>query len=184
MEDVTTRERLLIAGLNEIREYGVGGFSLRRVAKACGVSCAAPYKHFADKEDMFRAMVDYVNGKWEEEVGLRFRCEGSPAESAADFALAYVKFLRRNPHYRSVLMIKRMGLDLPESAGEIGLSMPAKRLLTKYRREMGLSRKQLREKLFIARSLVYGAVFTLDMDEDLAEERTEMLRKSLEVIFS
>lgn len=41
----STRETLILAGLEELNEYGVQHFSTRRVAKACGVSCAAPYKH-------------------------------------------------------------------------------------------------------------------------------------------
>ncbi len=184
MEEINTRERLILAGMDEIRQYGLGGFSLRRVAKACGVSCAAPYKHFADKQDMFSAMVDYVNGKWEEEIGGTDCSSGLPSERAAEFALEYVKFLCRNPHYKSVLMIKSMGLDLPESGGEVGLSMTAKRCLTRYRKAMGMSREELREKLFIARSLVYGAVFTLEMDDGLISDRTEMLRRSFRIIFS
>ena len=43
-----TREALILAGLEELNEYGIQHFSTRRVAKACGMSCAAPYKHFKD----------------------------------------------------------------------------------------------------------------------------------------
>ena len=43
-----TRDRLIQAGLEELNQYGVQHFSTRRVAKVCGVSCAAPYKHFKD----------------------------------------------------------------------------------------------------------------------------------------
>ncbi len=48
-EDVKTR--LLLAGLNELSEYGVRDFSLRRAAEAAGVSCAAPYRYFKGKEE-------------------------------------------------------------------------------------------------------------------------------------
>ena len=33
-----TREALIQAGINEINEYGVANLSMRRIAKACGVS--------------------------------------------------------------------------------------------------------------------------------------------------
>ena len=42
-----TREALIQAGINEINEYGVANLSMRRIAKACGVSPGAPYKHFS-----------------------------------------------------------------------------------------------------------------------------------------
>ena len=45
------KEKLLAAGIDEIALHGVSGFSLRRVAAACGASCAAPYKHFKNKEE-------------------------------------------------------------------------------------------------------------------------------------
>ena len=37
-----TREELIKAGVEEINRYGVAGFSMRRIAQLCGVSCGAP----------------------------------------------------------------------------------------------------------------------------------------------
>ena len=52
MRDKNTnlREALIIAGIKEINVHGVSGFSIRRVAENCNVSCAAPYRHFESKE--------------------------------------------------------------------------------------------------------------------------------------
>ena len=47
----SVRTRLIVAGINELEERGVKDFSLRRVALAAEVSCAAPYRHFKDKDD-------------------------------------------------------------------------------------------------------------------------------------
>ena len=41
----TLRDRLLIAGTNEIGLHGIADFSLRRVAASCNTSCAAPYRN-------------------------------------------------------------------------------------------------------------------------------------------
>ena len=57
------REELILAGIEEIEAHGVRGFSLRRVAKKCGVSCAAPYKHFADLNDFLLAIGFMGTGK-------------------------------------------------------------------------------------------------------------------------
>ena len=46
------REELIRAGIDEINIHGANGFSIRRIATACGVSSAAPYKHFKDKPIM------------------------------------------------------------------------------------------------------------------------------------
>ena len=45
------RDRLIEAGIREIEANGLQNFSLRHVAQLCGVSCAAPYRHFKDKEE-------------------------------------------------------------------------------------------------------------------------------------
>ena len=49
-----TREELIKAGVEEINRYGVAGFSMRRIAQLCGVSCGAPYKHFGDRKEFIR----------------------------------------------------------------------------------------------------------------------------------
>ena len=58
------REVLILAGISEINTHGVTDFSIRRVAEACNVSCAAPYKHFKDKREFIAAIIDYVNEQW------------------------------------------------------------------------------------------------------------------------
>ena len=62
----TLKASLIEEGLREIAENGVQNFSMRRVAAACRVSCAAPYKHFKDKEEFFAALIDYIAGIWKE----------------------------------------------------------------------------------------------------------------------
>ena len=58
------REDLIRAGIDEINVHGANGFSIRRIATACGVSSAAPYKHFKDKKQFMSAIIDYVNDQW------------------------------------------------------------------------------------------------------------------------
>ena len=50
-----TGELLLLAGIEEIEKNGIQNLSMRKLAARCGISCAAPYKHFKDKEQMLGA---------------------------------------------------------------------------------------------------------------------------------
>ena len=50
------RNALLQAAGKLLREQGIDGFSLRDVARAAGVSHAAPYRHFRDKAALLRAL--------------------------------------------------------------------------------------------------------------------------------
>lgn len=58
------RQRLILAGLKELDKYGIKDFSLRRVAIEAGVSCAAPYRHFKDKDELISAIARYVIDGW------------------------------------------------------------------------------------------------------------------------
>ena len=60
----TVKERLIIAGLTELETHGVSDFSLRRVASLCNVSCAAPYKHFENKERFISEILNFVDNQW------------------------------------------------------------------------------------------------------------------------
>ena len=51
----SVREQLIIAGIAELENHGIADFSLRRVASVCNISCAAPYKHFKNKEMLIEA---------------------------------------------------------------------------------------------------------------------------------
>lgn len=103
MEDIDStvalKEKLLAAGIDEIVAHGVSDFSLRRVASACGASCAAPYKHFKNKEEFIKEIIAYVEEKWEHlsiQINASFN---EPTERVAQLCIANVKFRLSNPLY-------------------------------------------------------------------------------------
>ena len=60
-EGLSTKEKLILAGIEELNEYGLPRFSTRRVANRCGVSCAAPYKHFKDTHAFIVEILKYIS---------------------------------------------------------------------------------------------------------------------------
>ena len=58
--DKGVKERLILSGLHELLHHGTTDFSLRRVAVGAEVSCAAPYRHFKDKDELIRAIIAYI----------------------------------------------------------------------------------------------------------------------------
>jgi AcrR family transcriptional regulator len=83
---------LLSAGLDLVRESGPRGFTMAEAARRAGVSVAAPYKHFADREALLVALA--VQGYEEQE--RRFTAAVSeavpPADQLVAVAQAYVDF--------------------------------------------------------------------------------------------
>ena len=51
-------EMIITAARNEFMTYGFADASMRRIAAAAGMSVAGLYKHFANKEEMFAALVE------------------------------------------------------------------------------------------------------------------------------
>lgn len=58
-----TREAILEAGLRCFGRDGYRRTALDRVAREAGISRAALYLHFANKEELFRALVDDLHGR-------------------------------------------------------------------------------------------------------------------------
>ena len=179
MKEMSTREKLILKGMDEIREHGVQGFSLRRVASQCGVSCAAPYKHFADKQDMFLAMIDHINETWDERVKSSFKLYDTVEETIAVYAMDYVTFLCENPQFKAVLMINDAGLDAPVSAHAAGISVPLGRLFIMLKRKRGMTREQIREQIFLVRALMYGSAVIMETDDTDYEQKLALLKEAV-----
>lgn len=95
------RNALIEAGLKIINENGEDSLSLRKVASLCGVSHAAPYAHFSDKESLVEAIKKTVTDDFIRE--LNDAIHGPQIKSAEDAILAmgerYILFFRKNPDY-------------------------------------------------------------------------------------
>lgn len=167
------REDLILAGIDEINIHGANGFSVRRVAEACHVSSAAPYKHFKDKKDFISAIIDYVNAQWadaQEEV--LHSCGDDPRRQMVEVAVLYVKFLMEKPHYRQTLMLKNADFDnlYHRKPGEI--NSRTQQIMARVKQTYGLSEDVWRRKALMVRSLLFGSVFMFDSGEFTYSEKS------------
>ncbi len=167
-----SRERLILAGIADIEQHGVANLSLRRVAKACHVSSAAPYKHFANKPDFLVSMMDYISSKWYV-MQARILAEHpqDPLRTLFEVAVAYTQFLVDNPHFRSIIMMKTTGMDERYRIARANLSADTKRLISECCQTLDIPPETERKKTFIIRSIIYGAALMMDngaaaQDED------------------
>ena len=58
MPRVDITDKIIKAAYREFMEYGFEKASMRRIASAVGITAAALYKHFQNKEEMFAALVE------------------------------------------------------------------------------------------------------------------------------
>ncbi|RKH05899.1 TetR/AcrR family transcriptional regulator [Corallococcus praedator] len=96
------RQALVDAAVALISEEGFGALTLREVARRAGVTHAAPYRHFTDKEALlgavalegFRAMAREMRERMD-------RAPEGPLEQLSAAGVAYVLFaVRHPPHFR------------------------------------------------------------------------------------
>jgi AcrR family transcriptional regulator len=82
------------------------------VAASCGVSCAAPYKHFKNKDEFVLEIIRYIGNRWsmlEKQVMTIF--ENDKKKQIEELSLAYIKFWIANPNFRSILLLNPKQMD-------------------------------------------------------------------------
>lgn len=92
------KNALIAAGLQLLIEKGVNGLNLREVARRAGVTHAAPYRHFADKEALIAAIAEDGFRRLGERIGaLREAANESAAEKLVILGCAYIHFALEQP---------------------------------------------------------------------------------------
>ena len=167
------REVLLLAGISEINTHGVTGFSIRRVATACNVSCAAPYKHFKDKREFIASIIEYVNDQWaERQQEILSGCGDSLREQIVAVCCAYVEFLMEKPYFRSILMLKDEEFDnlYHKKRGE--MSSRSQKLELDFFDASGFTPETFKRKFHLVRAMIFGTIFMMDTGELEYSEET------------
>lgn len=93
------RNALIETGIQLVSTEGVNAFSLRKVAAACGVSHAAPYSHFQNKEELLEAMQLFITDKFSKQLESAVQKNNNVVEILKDMGIAYVSFFVDNPAY-------------------------------------------------------------------------------------
>lgn len=116
------RNMLIEAGIELINQEGENHFSLRKVASLCGVSEAAPYSHFKNKEDLFEAMQDHIQQELMKVLRNTIESASDPDSTylLIQIGKAYIMFFIDHPQYFSFLcahthMEINLSMDIDET---------------------------------------------------------------------
>ena len=173
----SVRTRLILSGINELEEHGLSDFSLRRAALGAQVSCAAPYRHFKDKEEYISEIIKYVNSKWEllsREIEKIFSSD--PKRLAIEMCIAALKFRIANRNFRSVFTLAAR-LDTENSLDRAIISS-----VEAYASSVNATAEEREVKIYTARALISGSLMLVGRSD--GEQILNLARKKLTLDFS
>jgi AcrR family transcriptional regulator len=109
------RASLIQATTEIVAEQGLPAFTVAEAARRSGVSSGAPFRHFADREELLAAAgtaaVDQLRERYREAI----ESKSDPAEALAAVSAAFVSFAVENPG----------GFELQSGAGYVSRRHPA-----------------------------------------------------------
>lgn len=181
------KRALIETGIKLINEKGESGFSLRKVAALCGVSNAAPYAHFKNKEELLSAMKKHVTEEFMNVLQEAIKAYPCDRNLITQMGKAYVMFFIRNPHYFSFLFSQaEIVVDLNTDA-DMEKNYPPFALFQKtvlqVMRNSDASLKQAGNFIIALWALVHGLASIATMENVLFcddwENKIEAIMKSL-----
>ena len=186
------REELIEKGIEVINEAGEEKLSLRKVAKMCGVSNAAPYTYFKKKSDLLYAMSDYIWGILAVELDRTRQKYENQEDLLVKLGKTYVMFFCENHrYYHFMISRKNMKIDLFSKFSEIEnnnekafsiLKIEAIKILEK----MGVPNQAIQDKIIAMWALVQGLVTIMIMNDitysEIWEEKIEEIIKSVCIV--
>ena len=101
------RAELINEGLRILNEEGYKALSLRKVAKACGVSQTAPYRHFKDKDELVAAISAEALTSFNRSLEAAATLYADPRLSLIEIGVAYIRFFAENPEYMRFLFMNK-----------------------------------------------------------------------------
>jgi len=97
------------AALRLVRDRGPRGFSLNEASRLAGVSVAAPYRHFDDKDALLAEIARDGYELLEREIHKAVEKADNPRDQLVESGMAYLRFARNHADYFRVMF--QSGLD-------------------------------------------------------------------------
>lgn len=179
------KDMLIQKGIVQLTVGGVEHFSLRETAKSCGVSCAAPFKHFKDKADYFQEISHYLDDELLKQViqaekqgdGNLWRIYQETSYAYVDYLIAH-PFLMNLSFWNDMGHYRRMGIRDWKSLSRVICNF------NQYCSTLSLSESDYQRVFFAMQHLTYGLAFMATSKMlDEKEDYSSRLLVDMESIF-
>jgi len=186
------KNALIQKGIELVNDEGLKTFSLRKVAAACGVSHAAPYSHFQNKEQLLSAMQNHITDEFSELLESAIAEYGKEPNALEYLGKAYVLFFMDNPHYFSFLFTQsNVQIDLSFNADSGDTYRPFeiyKETALALLEKSNYPQARRKDAIIAIWSFVHGLASVVTMknvvyDEDWGDKITDIMRAFHYVFF-
>ena len=99
-----TQERLLDTAAELFAQRGYAGVSMRDIASAVGITQAAIYHHFANKDALYIAAITYLFEKLTLGIGEQMAAIDDPSERLQLLTGTMLKILDEDPRFRRIYL--------------------------------------------------------------------------------
>lgn len=155
------KKQLIESSIYLLNNEGAESFSLRKVAKMCGVSHAAPYKHFKNKEELINETFKEV---WKDFyltlLEVKEKNSENPKLQLIELGKAYVKYMVDNPEYLKFMFLSQNNCSVKVKNNSFVVEDMAfkvfKESSEKYYEEINLDKELYMSKTLAMWSLVHG----------------------------
>lgn len=97
---ISSRQLEIIEAAGKIlTREGVGGLTIKNLAKEMEFSESALYRHFTSKEEIIIALIDYLTANLNERVGTIVRQDIAADEKLTQLFKSQLEYFRANPHF-------------------------------------------------------------------------------------
>ena len=177
------KEELIEKGLEYIEKYGIETLSMRKLADSAGVSPAAPYAHFKNKEAFLSEVRDYITNQFFATLKETADNCSKQERILLELGKSYVLFFYENPLYYQFLF-SLDNIDIETYAPFVLFKCTAEEVLKNLLGKR-TDKKNLHAKVIALWSLVHGlsSIVTIKgvIDTEHLEEEVELILGSISI---
>ncbi|MDD6072259.1 MAG: TetR/AcrR family transcriptional regulator [Clostridiales bacterium] len=181
------RRSLIEKGVEFISREGEENLSLRKVAMECGVSNAAPYAHFKNKDEFIAAIQQHIMALFTESLEKAVEQYKDSDAVLPMLGKAYVMFFYRHPLYFDFLFSRKniriqLSLGASDESENPPLNILKKTAMNIFSRA-NIPQQTMQDKIIAMWALVQGLSSIVTMPnvefDDNWEDRIEAIIKSI-----
>ena len=173
------RNELIEKAIAIVNDEGEQGLSIRKVAGACGVTYAAPYAHFKNKEELLSACREYVSERFADYLASSIADKDTTnPETLNILGNAYIEFFREKPVFYNFIFNSRESCKMVITLDQVNDNYPPfevfRKVCLSLTESYGLTKQEGLARLIKCWSLVHGATALIispnvDLDGDWGE---------------